>query len=155
MDFLIAIENGDVNYIPTNDDYFSTKEIIDSLIIAGKYANMNINGTPILSDDANKYRMELIDQHVDVTSHNNGETSLHIAVQYNDIKIVKSLILKGADVNAVDNNGNTPLHLAIIYERVEIVELLLSNGADVNIKPKYTHSLLSLTKCHVIRNLLK
>jgi len=78
-----------------------------------------------------------------------------------EIKLVKLLIQKGADVNVVDNNGHTPLIVVIIshlvyhqikteifisdekkyQENVEtnqknIIELLIKNGADINIKVK-------------------
>jgi len=42
------------------------------------------------------------------------------------------LILKGADVNAVDTNGCTPLHRAATNEKIDIVELLIQKGANVN-----------------------
>jgi ankyrin repeat protein len=55
------------------------------------------------------------------------------AVQYGgDAAMVKSLLEKGADINAKDNDGWTALQHAAKRGDVEIVRLLLENGADAN-----------------------
>jgi len=46
----------------------------------------------------------------------------------------KSLISKGADINAQGENGNTPLHRAARQVHKEVVELLIDKGAKVNSK---------------------
>ena len=61
--------------------------------------------------------------------------------------IVKYLIEKGADVNAVNqgNNDMTPLHTAIYSDKnVETVKFLVANGADVTAKNKDGHTPLRL-----------
>jgi len=59
------------------------------------------------------------------------------AVQAGDVIRVKSLLAKGADVNAKDELlGLTPLHAAALMGSKEIVEVLLANKADVNAKSK-------------------
>jgi len=77
------------------------------------------------------------------------ETPLTEAVKKKNIKIIKSLIQAGADVNSpsycrepflyVEENGNTPLLWAIDRRRLisnrpslEIVKILIENNADVN-----------------------
>jgi ankyrin repeat protein len=57
---------------------------------------------------------------------------LHFAVQHGDIDRVRTLIDKGANINAFDELGRTPLHYAAKLENLEIVKLLLDMGADVN-----------------------
>lgn len=59
--------------------------------------------------------------------------SLHQAVADGNIEQVKSLIAKGADVNAKDERGQTPLHFAARRGHEEIVRLLIAEGADVNV----------------------
>jgi hypothetical protein len=58
--------------------------------------------------------------------------SLYQAIMARDIDRIKSIISKGADVNAKDRQGWTSLHTALWYGNNEMVELLISEGADVN-----------------------
>lgn len=65
----------------------------------------------------------------------NKLTCLHLAVQINSVEIVKALIEKGADVNAITERGVTPLHLAIVKKQpADIIKVLVENGADYHIK---------------------
>ena len=65
----------------------------------------------------------------------NKFTCLHLAVQINSADIIKALIEKGADVNAITDRGVTPLHLAIVKKQPEdIIKVLIENGADYHIK---------------------
>ena len=70
-----------------------------------------------------------------------GNTLLHCAAGIGKIKIVKSLVLAGEDVNVKDKDGATPLHTAAcelyrhdVGQRVKVVKFLVSQGADVNAK---------------------
>lgn len=63
--------------------------------------------------------------------------SLRQAAAKGDIKQVKSLISKGADVNAKSKWGQTPLHLAARAGQKDMVELLITKGAEVNAKNKW------------------
>ncbi len=47
---------------------------------------------------------------------------------------VKSLLSKGADVNAKDKFGWTPLHIATAQGSEDVARLLVAGGADVNAK---------------------
>lgn len=55
--------------------------------------------------------------------------SLRQAAAKGDIKQVKSLISKGADVNAKSKWGRTPLRIATNRGHTEIVDLLRKHGA--------------------------
>jgi len=57
----------------------------------------------------------------------NGQTPLHSTVRVGDVNIVKLLISKGANINAVNKRNRTPLDLAKKFP--EIVELLKKHGA--------------------------
>lgn len=52
-------------------------------------------------------------------------TFLHIAVTVNNKEVVKYLVERNADINAVSTDGNTPLSLAILRQRVKIAEYLV------------------------------
>jgi len=58
--------------------------------------------------------------------------SLHKAAADSDIDQVKSLLSRGADVNAEDEEEKTPLHYAAQTGKMEVVQLLVEAGADVN-----------------------
>lgn len=46
--------------------------------------------------------------------------------------MVRSLLDRGADVNAKDDDGWTPLHWAAVLEQPEIARTLLDRGADIH-----------------------
>lgn len=60
---------------------------------------------------------------------NNLNNSLFGAIKKGDIKIVKHLIIAGADVNAKNKDGYTPLHLPSLYGNKNIVKLLIPKKA--------------------------
>ena len=47
--------------------------------------------------------------------------------------IAELLLIKGANIHALDFQGNTPLHSAAKNGQLEMVEFLISAGADVNL----------------------
>lgn len=59
-----------------------------------------------------------------------GKAPIHYAIKKNSRRLVKFLILNGADVNFTDQYGLTPLHMAATDSRVSIIRLLLANGAN-------------------------
>jgi ankyrin repeat protein len=76
----------------------------------------------------------LLKQNPALVNAKQGVTPLHIAVALHNLKVVKLLISKGANVNTPDQLvGLTPLHYALWGSR-EMVQLLISKGADVNAK---------------------
>ena len=62
------------------------------------------------------------------------DTVLHHAATTNQVCVglLKMLIQKGADVNAVTKCGKTALHLAAALGYVDVTKVLIQNGADVN-----------------------
>ena len=60
-----------------------------------------------------------------------GKTLLHEAVESRRLDIVKVLLDKGADVNAVSNANDTALHIAATNGDTDIINLLLSRNADI------------------------
>ena len=79
--------------------------------------------------------------------------SLHEAARDGCIEEVKSLISKGADVNAMNERlAATPLHLAIYFANTEVVKLLIANGADVNVKNRWNRTPLDIAiDSHIAR----
>jgi len=54
------------------------------------------------------------------------------ALAKNDIRAVRRLIKKGADIESTDEFGRTPLCYAIVDRRYDMATLLISSGANVN-----------------------
>merc|ERR1712098_417541 len=63
-----------------------------------------------------------------------GETALHRAANWNDVKIAKALIEAGAYVDVQDANGETALHYAAFHGHLEIGKVLVDAGADLKIR---------------------
>jgi ankyrin repeat protein len=71
------------------------------------------------------------------SSSHDGFTGLHLAVFFGHEEIARTLIARGADVNAIAANRSfarnaKPLHSAVAANRTALVRLLLDNGAGVN-----------------------
>lgn len=66
------------------------------------------------------------------------KTPLHLAVIENNLDIVKHLLNKGADVNAVDIFGDTPLHWATYntFYPTDIIMAILQYNPKLDIKNK-------------------
>jgi ankyrin repeat protein len=65
---------------------------------------------------------------------------LIVATRKSKVEDVKTLLAKGADVNAKTEYGATPLFFACDRGNVEIVKILLDAGADVNITDTFYKS---------------
>lgn len=62
------------------------------------------------------------------------------ATQKNNIKMVKTLLLAGANVNMQDRGGFTPLMMASMYGYRNIVILLLKSGARLSMESRSGHT---------------
>src|SRR5208282_799670 len=63
-----------------------------------------------------------------------GDTPLHFAASWGDVKIGSILLRAGADPNVHGEYGNTPLHEAIGRKSCEFVTLLLEHGASKELR---------------------
>ena len=64
----------------------------------------------------------------------NNNSSLHISVSNNSMKMVKYFLGKKIkNVNVKNDKGKTALHLACTTGNEDMINLLLKNGADVNV----------------------
>jgi len=67
---------------------------------------------------------------------NEQTNQIFSAVIRNDLKEIRYLIARGADVNCRDLNNVTPLALSSRLGRGEVSALLLDMGADANVQSK-------------------
>jgi ankyrin repeat protein len=67
-------------------------------------------------------------------------TPLHAAARYGVADIVKLLLAKGANPNAVTEYLDTPLHMAAEYGQTTVAKILIAHGADVNALTKDGHT---------------
>lgn len=69
-------------------------------------------------------------------------TPLNHAVNRSRNEIVKYLVERGANVNALYDGHYSPLMSAVGNKNIDMVKLLLESGADVNLKDKYGNDAL-------------
>ena len=61
-------------------------------------------------------------------------TLLILSVKFNNFKVFKFLIEKGANINTQNIYLNTPLHYAFANKHYKFVDYLINKGADENIE---------------------
>lgn len=64
-----------------------------------------------------------------------GLRALHYAVWQKHVDAVRLLLVRGADINAIDDCGYSALHLAAEHGYLELTQLLLDMGAKVDHRP--------------------
>lgn len=110
----------------------------------------SFSDTPLLVAVKNQNRptvLKLLKEGVAVDSEtdSNGNTALMYAVHAQNGMLVKTLLEKGANVNASNNMGQTPLHCAVSIRAQTIVGILLTHGAEVNAKDDSGNTALSIS----------
>jgi serine/threonine-protein phosphatase 6 regulatory ankyrin repeat subunit B len=75
-----------------------------------------------------------------------GLTALHYAVRGGKLPLIRLLLERGAQVNALDESGSTPLvHLSKTRSKadpVPVMELLIASGADIDARDENQTTLL-------------
>lgn len=66
-----------------------------------------------------------------ISSGNVGQFAC-LAVEQNNIDLLKELVRFGGDVTQVSTSGTTALHSAISHENIEMVKFLVGRGADID-----------------------
>jgi ankyrin repeat protein len=63
-----------------------------------------------------------------------GNSYLHLAVQFEREEMVSKLIKKGIFLNFQNNDGNTALHFAHLIGNTNIIKILIENNIDFTLK---------------------
>lgn len=72
----------------------------------------------------------------------NGHTLLHLAIQYNYVRLARYLIRSGANVNTISKKRSTPLYSAVYIGNYRLVKLLVTKGANVKFNPGNSSTML-------------
>jgi ankyrin repeat protein len=85
-----------------------------------------------LLNDEEKVKKQI--KNFDVNSRDSSDrTALHLATVNGNLKIIRTLIEAGANVNAQDADGKTPIVKAIECNHEELVQFFLFAGADTGL----------------------
>ena len=82
---------------------------------------------------------------VNMVHERSKETALHTTSRVGDIQAMKTLLDRGADINALSFSKNTPLYMACYYSQEEAAEFLILQGCDINQQDVTHRSPLMLT----------
>lgn len=148
-----------------------TCQLIKILLYAGIDPNSKSSGGSSLvhytiSMNANDLLQDLVAQGADLqladeNCHEFNISLLDLAIQNNNIDMVKFLIDRRVDFNWIDSEGSNSLMTAISQEdtSLEIVKLLLDAGVDIHYTFKDHHNVLHmaifLNKIDVVKLLIK
>lgn len=97
-------------------------------------------------------KLEKIDVH---TTNKYRVTPLHWAAISDNAGVVRALLEKKANIDAIDQAEATPLHWAVKDGYISTTKVLLENGANPLLKDKYNHIPRNLTRNDYIEQLLK
>jgi len=107
----------------------------------------------VVSNGANTKDIEsialLLERGADIETRDiQGRTPFFLAVEINNIGLVKLLLDNGADIDARSQTGQTPLGRAIMCHQNDMCELLLERGVDIDARDKFGHTALLLAAMH-------
>ena len=148
--------------LQTRADYTQIKECID----AGANINKNHESTNLFHYVLQHYTdvnviwlfMEKVNIH---SVDNQGNTSLHIALEHNHIpSIIQLFIDHIVNMNIKNRYGNTALQYAIIYDHpVSLIEYMISKGADIQTRNQWNitplHQAINEKRMNVIELLIE
>lgn len=135
----IAIESGDMEltkFLITNGAN------VNSLMQDG----VSLIGYAIAQNNMDLLQM-LIENGANVNNTNGdswADTPLKTASRLGLDNVVRILLTRNADINAVDMNGNTALHTAALNSQLSIVKLLLEKNPNLDIQNKVGNTALHL-----------
>ena len=66
-----------------------------------------------------------------------GDTALHTACLWGDLRAVKLLLAAGASLDARGDMDATPLYFAVMRGFADIADYLLASGADANARSEF------------------
>jgi ankyrin repeat protein len=72
-------------------------------------------------------------------------STLHLAVSWNNLLVVDYLLDHGANIEAINKEGYTPLLVAVRYQQYLSVQRLLEHGADINAQDSFKFTSLHWT----------
>jgi len=121
-----------------NDNTLIIQEFISNNIILDSM-ELNNDFTPLITAlfaNSEKSALLLIENGANPNDQFDTRSVLTMAVMFNQPKIVKALLEKGADVNADDGTLTTPIMFAAQEGLSEIVDILLQHKADFHRKDR-------------------
>ena len=84
-----------------------------------------------------------------------GYSIVHMAAENPDIRIIKLLVERGADVNVMDVYDSTPLYYAARENTLEMVRYLVSLGNDPLLENLDGDNLLTVSACNPHKDVLE
>ena len=129
----VAIRNGRV-------------DAVEALLKADKDINKNQKALSLLMLAEMLGHKGIAEKLRSIDAQNMTQKELHKATLQGDIKTIRALLKKGADINIKDESGNTPLHDAVRKGDIDSVKILLKAGAKTNIKDKAARTPLELAE---------
>lgn len=96
--------------------------------------------------------MFLEEQEITVHSKDSeGDTPLHKACVWGDLRAVRVLLEAGARINEQGDMGATPLYFAVMFGFQNVADYLASKGADQNIRSEFGDTPLELSTLKGVR----